>query len=200
MNKFYVFPCARCSRDGYDGQAIQMACTTNINNVLMFPVDAENAKLIDGILNSTPESLKTAEGTVKAYRTMLNSWVSGGRFLSGIFMSVEFCQKDMEDVISTCLIISDEYGAVDSIVRVDFTTAVIIAVLDRKEIILSVELMKKLVPKFNESEKEQEKEQENTETTLTKEKPPAKVKKETEFPIDNDIMEIAKKIMSGKIK
>lgn len=66
----------------------------------------------------------------------------------------------------------------------------IIAVLDRREVIVSNELMKKLIPKFEEAEKgEAEDNKDNKEN-----------KKKNKFPVDNEILEIAKKIMSGKIK
>ena len=198
MNKFYVFPCIKYDKEGYGGQAIQMACTTNIANVLLFPVDIDNAGMINGILNSTPEKLKEAGGAVKAYRTMMNSWTAGGRFLSGILMSVEYSEKDHEDVIATSLILSDEHGMVDSMIGVDFVVAMIIAALDRREVIVSSELMKKLAPKFSEDV-----EIDHGENVLTKEEGVVKVekaKKSKKFPVDLAIQEIAKKIISGKIK
>jgi len=209
MNKFLVFPCVKQNNmNGYNGSAVMLACSVNINYVLYFPMSDENAALINYILDKPATRITIDSGSVLGvYRTMLDSLTSGDRFLSGIFMDTELDPESQREDIIPRLIISDEHGAIDAIVRVNFVHAVIIAAMERKEILISKEMLQKLIPIDKEEKNGKNEENVMTSEELTEdEKDTSKQKNKKEelpkksFPVDSEILDIAKKIMSGKIK
>lgn len=188
MNKFLVFPCIKQSNDnGYTGPVVTLACASNVSFVLFFPMSEENAKLINYILEHKPSEYTTHLNIIGIYKTMLDSWEAGGRYLSGISLDTEFDQGSKEETISVKLIISDEDGSVDSLIKVNFIHAVLLAAMERKEVLVSNDLLNKLMP-----QQENEEDDEDQETPTEN--------KNQKFPVDKDILDIAKKIMSGKIK
>jgi hypothetical protein len=187
MNKFIVFPCIKQSNEnGYNGPVVTLACASNVSFALFFPISEENSKLINYILEHKPNEYTSNLNVIGIYKTMLDSWEAGGRFLSGISLDTEFDSDTKEETISVKLIISNEDGSVDSMIKVNFVHAVLLASMERKEIIVSNDLLNKLMPP------DEEDEEEGASNVV-----PAKDKK---FPVDKDILDIAKKIMSGKIK
>jgi hypothetical protein len=190
MNKFLVFPCIKQSNEnGYNGPVVVLACASNVSFALFFPMSEENATMINYILEHKPSEYNSNQSVIGIYKTMLESWEDGGRFLSGIHLGTEFDPESKEETISVKLIISDEDGAVDSITRVNFIHAVLLAAMERKEILIDTALLKKLMP--HEDDEDDEDEANPTHTMPSHDK---------KFPVDKDILEIAKKIMSGKIK
>ena len=189
MNKFIVFPCVKQNNhNGYVGPVVTLACTSNVSFVLFFPMSEENAKLINYILDHKPTEYTSNLNIIGIYKTMLDSWESGGRYLSGITLGTEFNVDSKEETIDVKLIIADDNGSVDSIIKVNFIHAILLAAMERKEILVSSDLLKKLLPHAME------------ESDLEEMEETASEKENKKFPVDKDILDIAKKIMSGKIK
>lgn len=191
MNKFLVFPCIKQdTKEGYSGPVVSLASASNISFVLFFPISEDSASLINYVLEKPPEKQTINAGSVLGiYKTMLDSWSAGDRFLSGILMDTEYDEESKQEVINVKLIISDEHGSVDSVVKTNFVHAMLLAAMERKEILVSNELLSKLLPKS----KLDEDDEEVSETESSK-----NVK--NKLPVDKEILEIAKRIMSGKIK
>lgn len=110
-------------------------------------------------------------------------------------MDTELDSESKEEIISAKLIVSNEKGLLDSIVRVNFVNAVTLAAMERQEILVSAELLAKLSPNKDEDEENDEDENyENEEDYMGKQD------KNKKYPVDKDILEMAKKIMSGTVK
>jgi len=188
MNKFLVFPCIKQNNEnGYKGPVVTLACASNLSFVIFFPISEENSKLINYILDHKPSEYNSNLNIIGIYKTMLDSWEAGGRFLSGISLDTEYDFDSKEETIDVRLVISNEQGSVDSIIKVNFVHAILLAAMERREILVSSNLLKKLMPisedEISEDGDTDEKHQENK-----------------KFPVDKDILDLAKKIMSGKIK
>jgi len=190
MNKFYVFPSIKDdgTLQNYHGSILPLACTNNMSFVLFFPIPEHAAKLIDYILKENPKNYNINMDTIGVYKTMLDSWRVGGRFLSGIILDSSYDKESNEDIILAQLMVSDESGIMDSIVKVNFVTAVTLAALERQEVLVSSELLEKLMPSQDEDEEGDKDIADEIDKTKSK------------YPVDNDILEMAKKIMSGKIQ
>jgi len=195
MNKFLVFPCTiKENSDGYNGPVITLVCESTTGLAIFFPVSEENAKVINTVLEKPVNKLDINVGNIiGVYKTMVDSWNSGGRFLSGISMDAEFDQNDKTEIISVKVIISDVKGGyVENVIKVNFIHAIIIAAMYKFEIIVSKDLLEKLLPKIDDDEDEN---LENNSKIEKIEKADSK-----KFPKDKQILKIAKKIMNGKIK
>jgi len=200
MNKFLVFPCIKQENDkGYNGPAVTLANASNMSFALFFPVSEENAALINYILEDKKDKkIDINTNVLGVYKTMLDSWRAGDRFLSGIVMDVATDPETEEEVIMVKLALSGDDGGIDSIIKVNFTHAVFLAAMERKEILVTDELLSKLVPKDENDENDEEEdsdvaEKDNKQPKITKEE-------SAKYPIDKDILNIAAKIMQGKIK
>ena len=76
---------------------------------------------------------------------MVDSWNSGCKFLSGIYMDMELDPIDKIEIISTKAIISENnYGIIDNIVKINFVHAIIIAAMYKIEIVIIKTFHKKL--------------------------------------------------------
>ena len=206
MNKFLVFPCIKQEaiegREGYSGPVVSLGNASNISFVLFFPVSEENASLINYVLEKPPSKQKINAGSVLGiYKTMIDSWSAGERFLSGILMDMEYDEEIEQEVINVRLVISDDHGSIDSVVKTNFIHAILLAAMERKEVLVSNELLSKLLPKTQDDEMDEEDmddiENEENEENIKDVKEVKDVKK---LPVDKEILEIAKQIMSGKIK
>jgi len=180
MNKFSVYTCFEQEEDGYRGTVVPMANTSNTSFMLFFPIDPEYAKIINIILQGE-EASKTDSHILSAYQTMVNSWKSGDRNLSGIIIDIKFDEEENEELISPTIIIGDSDGNVDSILKINFVQAVILAALEKKTIIVTNELLSNLLPSEDEEESEINSDEKNV-----------------KFPIDRQILDIARDIMTGK--
>lgn len=196
MNKFIVLPCLDKEQreeinqeDLYEGHVVPLANVHNPNFILFFPIDSEHAKLVNRILQEDYDQKDFSNSSIlTVYHAMLNSWKAGGRYLSGILFNSDYDEVTQEDTILPTFIISDSVGHVDSIVNVTFLNAIMTACLERKEIMVANVLLEKLMPDFNFEEEINE-----DEDFFTK-------KQDNPFPIDRQILEIAKNIMGGKNK
>lgn len=207
MNKFLVFPCSKKdNKEGYSGPVVPLVCSSATGFAIFFPVSEENAELIDMLLEKPLNKISASNGSLlSVYKTMVDSWNSGGRFLSGIFMDTELDPNDKSEIISVKAIISNtNSGYIDNIIKVNFIHAIIIAAMYRYEIVISKELLDKLSPPDDEDVEDiEDTEADGNEGTKSRRSDTKQEKEELDpkkFPKDAQILKIAKKIMNGKIK
>ena len=194
MNKFLVFPCVvKENNDGYNGPVITLICEATTGLAIFFPVSEENAKIINTVLEKPANKLDINVGNIIGiYKTMVDSWNSGGRFLSGISMDAEFDQNDKTEIIAVRVIISNVKGGyVENVIKVNFIHAIIIAAMYKFEIVVSKDLLEKLLPQMNKDNEDDNNDGNNKRIEKIDYK---------KFPKDKQILKIAKKIMNGKIK
>jgi len=192
MNKFLVFPCVEQSGEGeggYKGPVVPFASTANVTFMLFFPIAKEYSYLINFLLKKE-DSTKANMQLLAVYQTMVNSWKAGDRYLSGIVMDTKYDEDGEEDIITPTLIICDSSGNVDAVLNVNFVHAVMLGAMERKEILVTNELLNKLMPPTKDDDDESDEEEETEVPDRHKNK----------FPIDKDILDIAKNIMNGKNK
>jgi len=183
MNKFLVLPCfAQTEEDGHQGTVVSLSNVSNPSFMLFFPFDQEYAKLINIVLKKEEEASKTDLHILSTYQTMVNSWKAGDRYLSGIVLDYEYDEELEEEIIAPTLVICDSNGNVDALLKVNFVQSVILAALERKEMIVTDDLLQSLLP------------DEESEEAIEEDEEKAK------FPIDRQILDIAKEIMTGKGK
>jgi len=190
MKKFVIISSVKMDAEenggGYDGPAVVLACTSDPSVVLFFPVPPEKADIIGYLTHEGGYDINTE--TLGLYKTMIDSWSNGDRFLSGIVMDCVNSDKgdkgdDVDDdVMQVEILISDSIsGLVDSIVPVSFLNSIILAAIQKIEIIMSDKLLNKLLP---------QEESEDEEDFYT----------QSHFPEDKKIIDIVKDIMEGKIQ
>ena len=187
MNKFLVFPCVeQNSSEGYQGDVISLVNKHNVAFILFFPIGKDYANLVNYLLKPNDSANEHNMQLLSVYKTMIDSWNAGNKFLSGIIMDVKVDQKNNEETIAPYLLLSDSSGNVDAFVSARFVDAITIASMLKKEIIVTSELLNKLVP----LDGDQGMEMEETGDKNTDEKSP---------PLDKKILDIAKNIMEGNI-
>ena len=181
MNKFLVFPCISQTEeeDGYEGTVVTLASSSNLTFVLFFPIDATYANMIDGVLQSeeAEKPLETHDlQMLSVYATMLDSWKASDRYLSGIVMDMVYDDTLKEEIVQASMILCDAMGNVDAVMHTSFVHAMIIGAMERKEVIITNELLEKILPEDEEAEEET---------------------RQSQFPVDKPILGIVKSIMSG---
>ncbi len=180
MSKFRVTKCTDVKQNGYSGTCIIMSCLSNPEFFLFFPVAKDSAKVINYVLQEkTNYDINT--NVIGIYRTMIDSWEAGDRYLSGIIMDSVYDEEQKDDIIKIQLALVDQDGQLDSLVYVNFLHAVLLSCLEKIDIIVSEKLLDKMMP---EDDEDGEKKGHSTQ----------------KFPEDKKIVDLAKKIMSGKIK
>jgi hypothetical protein len=195
MNKFLVFPCSvKENKEGATCNVVTLLCASSTGFAIFFPVSEENSKIINSVLEKPIGKLGKLEtglaNIISVYKTMVDSWNSGGRFLSGIYMDTEIDANDKSEIICVRAIISNTHGGyVDNVISMNFAQAIIIAALYRFEIVISKELLSKLMPDM-----EEDTEEKIVSNSVNEEK------RDKKFPKDKQILKIAKRIMNGKIK
>jgi hypothetical protein len=214
MNKFAIFSCIDLEETkgaDYKGPAVVLANTSDSDNMLFFPITKEHARIIKKAMESDVD-VDADMSILGIYKTMLDSWKAGDRYLSGISIETiidnvsedddededededdednggsedgEGEKKNENEVPLIRLIISDSNGMIDSLVRVNFIHAILLAALLEIEIIISDRVLEQMMPNSDEPE----------------DKAAKKHKKKEEFPEDKNIIHIARKIMQGKVK
>jgi len=184
MNKFEVVKCIDMKESDYDGPCVILGCKSDPSMLLFFPVNKDSSKMINYVLDEDNEyDINT--NVLGIYKTMIDSWNASDRFLSGIIMDNIWDEEIKDDILSIRLAISDQSGEIDSMVHVNFLHAILLSAMQDVGIIISDRLLSKMVPDNDEDEDEEEK---------------PKKKKIPHFPEDKKIVDIAKKIMSGKTK
>lgn len=182
MNKFVVFPCVNHEgSENYNGHVVSMANTTNVHFMLFFPIAEAYANLINFLLKDDKNTNANFQ-ILSVYQTMLDSWKAGDRYLSGIIMDMKYDESLEDDIISPTLVICDAMGNLDAILDVNFVHAVMLAAMERKEIIVTEALLSQLVPNDEDDEDDEDEEDDD----------------DNPFPVDKQILDIAKSIISGK--
>lgn len=178
MNKFEIVKCIDVNEADYDGTCIILASVSDPSFMLFFPISKENAKTINYVLKDNSKyDINT--NVLGIYKTMVDSWASSDRFLSGIIMDSFYNDEVKEDVLTIRLALSNQDGTLDSLVYVNFLHAMLLAAMEQVDVIVSDKLLSKMVP-----------ENENQEPKRSS----------AHFPEDKKIVDIARKIMGGKIK
>ena len=180
MNKFCVLKCVSSEESGYEDLCVVLACVSDPEFVLFFPVDEKNAKIINYVLEDDSK-YNIDTNVLGIYKTMIDSWNSSDRYLAGIIMDVLPDENGKEELLSLKLVITDQCG-LDCLVPVNFIHGILLASMESVFIIVSDKILEKMVS------------DDDTKTQILKKK------KSTHFPEDKKIMAIAKKILSGKLK
>jgi len=199
MNRFHVMPCvdqSQINEDSSGGLVLPLASEIQNNCILFFPVSDEVAQSINYVLEVNEDD-PHAPNMVEVYKTMVNTWRAGDRFLSGIYIDLHYDPEIGDEVINVNIMLSSvSDGIIDAISRVGFIDAIIISVLENMDIMISTDLLRKLLPEhFGVIPEDDEFESDELEDHLGQ----IDQKKDV-FPIDENILDIAKKIMKGKIK
>jgi len=184
-----------------------MACASDPAFMLFFPVSEDNSQTISYVLEGN-DDYDINTNILGLYRTMINSWKSSDRYLSGIIMDSSYDKESKEEVLLIRLALANQNGDIDSLVRVNFLHAVLIAAMEKVDIIISDDLIEQMLPPdfpedisdsiFNEEDMydyEDDKIVNKSQMNLRQ-----KGKEEFSSPEDQNIVDIARKIMSGKIK
>jgi len=162
--------------------------------MLFFPVSEDSAKIISYVLEGNDE-YDVNTNILGIYRTMVNSWRTSDRYLSGIIMDAVYDNNLEDDVLNIQLALSNQgMGYLDSLVPVNFLHAILLAAMEQVEIIVSEKLLEQMMPPLDDCDDCDE----DTECNVPKKQ--RKKKKPSHFPEDKKIVDIAKKIMSGKIQ
>lgn len=185
MNRFLVFPCAEQDDEGYKGPVVSLASTSNMTFVLFFPISEEYSKMINFVLKK--EKVKANFQLLSVYQTMLDSWKAGDRYLSGIVMDIVYDEDTEENIIDPSLILCDSMGNVDAVLHISFVHAVMLAAMERKEMLVTNELLETLLRDEDEIDEMDEIDAEIESADVA-------------FPVDKKILDIAKDIMNGKKK
>ena len=182
MNRFRVVSCIDFDEGKhYEGPVVIMACSVDPSFMLFFPVAEEQAEVINYVLNSGGEEYDINSKVLGIYRTMVDSWKAGNRFLSGVIMDTVYDKEIGDDILCIRLALADNHGDLDSLVQVNFLHAILLAAMERTDVIVSDQFLFKMMPKEEGNER-----------------PISNTRKK--FPEDKDIINIANRIMSGTIK
>jgi hypothetical protein len=199
MNKFFVASCIDLEKDKgseYQGPVVILSNISDEDFVLFFPIGPEYATIINKILESYRKDEEDDEedddndandeildsSILGIYKTMIESWNAGDKFLSGITIDTIFEEEIKKEIPLIRLVLSDENGMVDTYVRVNFIHAILLAVMEKLHIIISDKVLDIMLP--------------DSEDATDR----IKKKDDQEFPEDKNIISIAHKIMKGKIK
>jgi len=182
MNKFEILHCIDVNENDYDGPAVVLVCTSDPSLVLFFPIPKEQAKLITYILNDNKYDMNTS--ILGIYKTMIESWNASDRHLAGIIMDATYSEEAKDDIMVLRLAVIDQDGNLDSLVPVNFLHAIVLAAMEKAEIIINEKLIEKMISSDDEEDKGSSKNKKDSHA----------------FPEDKKIISIAKKIMDGKIK
>ena len=186
MNRFKILKCVELKEDGYDGPSVVLACSSDPEFMLFFPVAEDSSKLINYVLERN-NKYDVNTNILGIYKTMVDSWKSTDKYLCGVIMDSVYDQELKDEVLSVKIALSDMEGDLDSLVNVNFLHSVILAAMENVDIVICDSLLNKMIP-------EDEEDDENEEDTKNKQP------KQQHFPEDKKIVDIAKKIMSGKVK
>ena len=203
MYKFIVLPCSEAtpkddSSPKYQGPVVPLGCPSDMSLVLFFPIDEKNASIVNYLLSeSKEEDYDFNSDVLGLYQTMLDSWTAGDRFLSGIIMEAVYSETMKENVVSVKIMLSsNRTGRIEGFVKVNFAYAIILAAMEKIEITIDKELIDRLMPSGEMDDDDDDDEQ----PLGTKLDDKVDKKKNQSYPVDENILEIAKGIMSGRIK
>ena len=190
-NRFSMAPCQSVQNETYKGYVAPMVASSDQSLVLFFPVQPEVASMINISLEgpAVPEC-EPDTTMLSVYQTMVDSWSAGNRFLSGVIMNFDFDPENGERGIAVCLALSSlDDGLIEGLMRVNFVHGIMVAALEKIEIIVSEELLTKLTSGSTRSEEDED------EDPLTEDGDVGK----DGYPYDEGIFRIASDIMSQNI-
>lgn len=124
------------------------------------------------------------------YQTMESIWLENGLFLSGFFIESSYSEELKIDIFNVYMILSNNItGHISSFIKTSFQNALFISALFDIDLIIGDDLLKKNAPEvFN---------QEFNDEDIEKDKNNNFIKnKSNEFPVDSDLLNIAKKIFN----
>lgn len=202
MNRFSLFPCVvqKDGANGYDGPLASLVSQMNENLVLFFPISEENASLVNFSLNDeNRKKINVNQDVIGVYKTMVESWKSGDRHISGVILDTKYDVEAKEDVIDASVILINSDGNLDTVVKTNFVHAIIVVAVEDMDIYVTDELFMKLKPPEGLTEDEDEEDEEGG-NSGDGPKPSAPKPPQSEFPIDQKIISIARQIMNGKIE
>jgi len=184
-------PCvdqSEVNEGGPEGLVLPLASEIQNNCILFFPISDEIGSLINHLLEAEETDSQQLH-MVEIFKTMINTWRSGERFLSGIFIDRVFDFDSGEDIMNVNIMLSSvNDGFIEAVIKVNFVHAIIIAVLEGVDIMISNELLSKLLPdELGEDDGDEDEFDDILDDRI-------------DYPVDEDILNIAKKIMGGKIK
>lgn len=186
MNRFEIVKCVDLKEDDYNGPSVVLACASDNDIMLFFPIAKENAKMISYVMDKDSKyDINT--NILGIYKTMLDSWKAQDKFLSGVIMDSVYDPELKDDILLVRLALSDINGELDSLVNVNFFNAIILAAMEDLDVVICDNLLDKMIPDDDDEDDDEE------ECKKPKRKQP-------HFPEDKKIVDIAKKIMSGKTK
>lgn len=193
MNKFNIFSCIEVREDDYEGPCVVMACASDTAFMLFFPISKDNAKIISYVMDGN-DDYDINTHVLGIYKTMIDTWKSSDRYLSGIIMDSSYDEEMDEQVLMIRLALASSDGQIDSLVRVNFLHAILIAAMEDVSLIVSDDLIEQMLP----SDSPEDVEDEFFDKRGRKSK---SAQNDSEhFVGDSNIVDIARKIMSGKIK
>jgi len=185
MNRFGILECVEIKEKDYQGYVVALASITDPTFVLFFPINKENAKMVNFVLDDK-NKYSADTNILGIYKTMIDSWKSSDKYLSGIIMDSVYSDEAKGDVLMIRLAMSDNNGDLESLVYVNFLHAIMLAAMEGVDVVVNDKLIEKMVPQDGEYNDAVEK-------NISK-------KQDAHFPEDKKLISIAKKIMSGKIK
>jgi hypothetical protein len=187
MNKFVVVSCVDMSEDDaididYDGQVVIFSDINDPSFMLFFPVTPEQSSIINNVINSEKLAYDINTSVLGIYKTMTDSWKASDKYLSGILMDVGH-NSENDDTMRVNFALSNSDGFLDGLVQVSFIHAILVSVLNRVEILITDNMLEKLMPPETDEEGEE-----------------LEPKQDGEFPEDEKILGIVQTIMSGKVQ
>jgi hypothetical protein len=185
MNRFEIVECMDVKEKDYEGSCVIMACATEPDFMLFFPISKENSKMINYVMQEDSK-FDINTNILGIYKTMLDSWTSSDRYLTGIIMDSIVSEESKEEILTVKLALADSNGDLDSLIQVSFLHAIVLGAMTGSSIVVSDKLLEKMMPEDDEE--------------CPHQKGKSKKKDQGHFPEDKKIVDIAKKIMSGKIK
>ena len=157
MNKFVIFSCIDVQskdEDDYTGPVVVLASSSDPTFMLFFPSTEGNAEVINYVLGEQDgeqdeeqdEKFNVDTSVLGIYKTMLDSWKAGDRYLSGIIMDTIYSEKIGKEIPMIRLVLSDQDGKIDSFVPVNFIHAILLAAMEGLEIIVTDRLLSIMLP------------------------------------------------------
>ena len=108
MNRFHVHPCvphAEISEEDVEGFVLPLASEIENNCILFFPVPDEDGILINHLLELDEAGQQQVE-LIEVFKTMIKTWKSGDRFLSGILLDSKYNAEIDEENLQVNVILS----------------------------------------------------------------------------------------------
>jgi len=189
MNKFVVLPCAEQENERYKGYVSAFGMINDTTLVILIPVTEEAAKTINYALQPNEDKQGVNMTLITSYKMMFDSWQASGRFVSGIIMDSEK-DEDGDEIISVKLFFSDTAdGMIEGVLETSFVQAVILAAMFNLDIIFTTDILSKLLPGHGGDDDDDDDDGGSF----------PEIDDDGDFPVDNDIIKIARDIIKGKL-